>query len=151
MGWGLFRSGQVIAERAPVFTALTRGGLIVIALLALFWIVLVLPEQARFVTDQKRLELHLMRVNGADRSSCGKLLRKNVLLPAVLGAVAGAGVGFFVFRQLLPKLQNLDAAWKQLPLWLVWAPAALIAFLLVISVPSGIRRYAVLDALTDSE
>ncbi|MBO4873426.1 MAG: hypothetical protein J5496_08455 [Lachnospiraceae bacterium] len=151
MSWGLFRSGQTVASRAPVFTSLSRSWSLLFVLLALFGILLLLPGTERLRAEEQRRLLTLMRVNGSDRRSCERALVRPSLLPAAAGALLGAGLGWFVFASLLPTLQQLDASWKILPPWLVWGLAVLLAWLLVRLIPAGVRRYAAADALTDGE
>lgn len=151
LGWGLFRSGQTIAETAPAFTSLERIWSVLTLLLVVFLLLLLLPGPERLHAEEKSLQLALMRANGYDRKSCESYLRRQTLWSAAFGALTGAGLGWFALRALLPHLVLLDAQWKQLPVWLIWPVSALLAWILVTLIPAGIRRYAAADALTDTE
>ncbi len=151
LGWGLIRGRQAMLQAAPALTGRMSVLLPLILVLNVVLLCLLLPEAERFRADRQSELLYLMRMNGTDERSCRNMLGRASLLPACLGILTGVGLGFFAARSLQPALLQLNKNWKILPVWLVWSLAAIIAFALIMLIPSARRFYAVRDAVADRD
>ena len=148
LAWGLLRSRTPIGERLPSLLKLVPVMLILLLVYLLFEQIAALTSLERFNADQQRLTLYLMRAGGLSTELCSDHLYSGSLLPLFLGLCAGAAGGIFVCSRLQQLLMSAQEGLNSLPNWLCFGIASLLSLLLLFCSPSGVRKRAAQDALS---